>query len=809
MPESLTMEIFLQDLRYSFRILRKNLTFTAIAIVTLALGIGVNTAIFTVTNGLFLRNLPVENPQQLVRIDPYTNEGSDKVVSYPAYIELSRRSRYLELAAHQSSSISFSTGRGSTNVQGELVSGNYFDTYGIHAPLGRTLSLEDDRKANPVAVISHRLWNEALQKDPGVIGRNIYLNGNPFTIVGVLAATFRGSYLTSNSDVWTCISMHEQVRPRGVPLQTWGWGWLHLTARINGNSTMEQAQSEITNIALQLQKEFPRTNQGVNFRIVRATALPESLHKSMVQAMGFLTIVAVLVLLVVCANVAGAILPRVVARSKETAIRKSLGATQTRLARQWFTESVTLSLPGGLAGVILAIWFKEVLTILLPPEWQILVPALSLDIRVLGFAFGISLLTGILCGTTPVLQLRKTELQTTLKGNGGKIRKSRLFGFFVSAQTAICVVLLIIASLLLKSALTSTRFDLGFNTTNLLLATIDTQRHGYSNTEGVRLFESVSERLRLNPLVKSASYATVTPLDNGRESQGYEIETIQGKKTISIATNSVGARYFETMGIPFVSGRDFTESDVRGVAPAAAIVNETLARQFWQRTDVTGKRVRLQDGPELEIIGVVKDIQYYAVGEERQPYIYTTPNVLYPGFMTMQIRTSADPATLSKTILAEIAAVDPKVAPYDVLSFSKLRSVQLFPLRSLATISTVIGVLALILTSLGVYGVLAYSVTQRTKEIGLRMALGATRGSIIQLVLRQGFTFVLIGTSAGLLMALSVTRFLSSILFHTSPTDGVSFVAVTTVLFVVTVIAALVPSRRAMDIEPTIALRYE
>lgn len=807
------MEILFQDFRYALRVLRTNPGFTIVAILTLALGIGSNTAIFSVTNGLFLRPLPVPSPDQMVRIYPLQTDGGSEIVSYPNYRQLRYRLRSLELAAHQHTAISFGTGKGSTTLNAELVSGNYFQTFQVQALAGRILSPEDDQAgASPVALISHRLWNSHFHLDPAILGQKIYLNRHPFSVIGVLPKSFHGTYLTADADVWTSIAMHEQVRPRGIPLESPGWGWLSLTVRLKDGINIEKAQSELDQVAPQIQKDLPRYNDGLAFRVIKASALPESLSEELRKAVGFLTIVTGLVLLVVCANLAGALLPRVIARRRETAIRKSLGASQSRLVRQWLTESVLLAIFGGVAGVFAAIWFKEAFKLLLPPEWQLFMPVFSLDARVILFVFFISLLTGILCGLTPALQLRRPDMNAALKGETGGVPRYRLFGMFVASQTSISLVLLIVAALLLRSLLTSNAFNIGFDAKNVLVATVDTQRHSFTDEQGREFFDRLTARLKSLPMVRSVTFATVTPLGGARESQGFEIpgkQTASGKRIFSIATNSIGPDYFQTMGIPLRKGRDFTDQEIQGKTMPAAIINETMAKMFWPQQNPVGKNIRLSDGPELEIVGIANDIQYYSIGEDPQPYVYTTPATVFIGQMTMHIRTTGDPSKLAQTIIREIAAVDQNVAPYDVMPFLTLRWLQLFPLRALATVAGFLGMLALILTAIGIYGVLSYAVTQRTKEIGVRIALGATPGSILQLILSQGMTFVLIGAAAGLTGAFFVTRFLSFLLFQISPTDSISFLIVTALLAVIAILASVIPARRAMRIEPTITLRYE
>jgi putative ABC transport system permease protein len=625
----------------------------------------------------------------------------------------------------------------------------------------------------------------------------------------VLPKEFYGSYITSDADVWTCIATHEQVRPRGIPLDTPGWRWLNLTGILNENTSLKIAQAELDHLAGQLQLEFPQVNQGLRLRITKATAVPEALSNVLTRAIRFLSFVGGLVLLVVCANIAGALLPQVVARSRENAIRTSLGASQSRLIRQWLTESFVLSLFGGCAGILVALWCREGFKVLLPSEWQVFIPSLSLDRIVLVFAMLISFLTAILCGLTPVFQLRKSTVSSALKGESQGVPRYRLFGMFVSTQISISLLLLIIAALLLRSLSNSSSFDLGFDTRNLLLATIDTRRHSMTDERGRQFFEELISRLKKLPGVRSSSYAMVTPLDNARESQGFEILFHNVKRTISVACNSVGRDYFETMGIPLQSGRSFSEKEIAGQSPSAAIVNETAAKTFWPNSNPIGQRIRLVDGPQLEIVGVAKNIQYYTIGETLQPYIYLTPNVVYIGQMTIHVRTTTPAEDLQQMLIREIAGIDPNVAPFQVMQFTQLRHLQLFPVRILATISTLIGLLAVILTALGVYGVVSYGVNKRSKEIGVRLALGASRNIILHLILQQGLTFILIGCAAGLVGAFAVTRFLSAILFQISPTDILTFICAPAFLLFIAVFASLLPARRAIKIDPMIVLRYE
>jgi putative ABC transport system permease protein len=804
------MEILLQDLRYTLRILLKNPGFAAIAVFTLGLGIGANTAIFSVTNALFLRPLSVRNPEMMVRVYAQEPESEVQVVSYLNYTRMRDHSRiFAGLAAHQATPISFSTGANSDTINAEVVSGNYFQVFQMSPIQGRLITPEDDQEegAHPVAVISHRLWNKYFQSSNDTVGRKIYLNSKVFEIIGIAPESFRGSYLTTDSDLWAPIAMHEVLRPRGVPLNNVGWGWLSLTGRMKKGTTLGVAGAELDQIASQLRKEFPGPNDGLQLRIASASSLPEELNHQLSKALRFLSVVTALVLLVVCANVAGALLPRILSRRREIAIRNSLGASRSRLMRQWFTECFVLCLLGGSTGMIVALWSKEGLKLILPPEWQTFIPIISIDAKVMGFALFATLLSTVLCGFAPILYLRKTEIQSGLKGETGGVPRYRLFGTFVCAQTGISLILLIVAALLLRSLNGSESFKLGFNEKNLLLASVDTRRHGYTDDRGRQFFQDLAERLKRIPMIQSVSYATVTPLDNGNESQGYRIPG--HPKVISIDNNSVGPDYFRTLGIPLIGGRAFTDQDIRSNSNPVAIVNETMAKKFWPSENAIGKKFHLDEGSDLEIVGVVKDIQYYSVGEKPRPYVYICPNSVYVGQMTLQIRTTNKPEDLIPTLLKEIKSLDPNIAPFQVQSFTSLRKVQIFPIRALAIISTLIGFVALVLTALGIYGVVAYSVAQRTKEIGVRMALGSPVKRVLWMILSQGMKFVLLGAAMGILIALLTTRFLSTILFQISPNDFLSFAVMSGSLIITGLIAAFIPALRTLKIDPNITLRYE
>ena len=815
------MESLLQDLRYGVRMLLKKPGFTTVAVLTLALGIGANTAIFSFMNSLFLRPLPFTEPDQLVRLYGESSEGRHfDSFSYANYADLRDRSQsFAGLAAHQYMSVNLSIDGGAESIQGEIVTGNYFSILGANALAGRTLLDEDNLApgAHPVVVISHGLWQRRFGKSPTVVGAKVYLNGHPFTIVGVMPEEFRGAYQAIVADLWAPMMMHEQVRPTGTQLTQRGWGWLTGTGRLKPNVTREQAQAEITQIAAQLEQEYPQVNRGQRFELFQASALPEQFRESVSGMLGFFMAVVLLVLLVACANIASLLLSRVMARRPEMAIRQSLGATRGRLVQQWLTESFLLSVLGGVAGLLVAIWMSEGLMTLVPPDFEEFSPALSLDVRVLGFTFLVSLLTGVGCGLLPALRASKADVVSALKEgsatSSGSALGSRLQQAFVVAQMAVCSVLLIVAGLLLRSLQESASFNPGFSSDNMLLATVNLSRNSYSEAQGRAFYRQLTERLNSLPGAREATFANVVPLGMSKESRGYIIPGHQpapGRSFFSIHSNVVGPEYFSTMGIRLLSGREFDARDGEAGARPVVIINETMAKRFWPDQDPVGRSVQMKkDGPPIEIIGVARDIKYYSLGEEPMPYVYGSFAQSYSPRMTMQVRTAGDPKSLMRALEKEVESLDPNVAITGLTTLADLRQTPLFPSRAMAMVSSLFGLLAVGLTALGLYGILSYSVSQRKREVGIRMALGAQTADIFKLIIRQGLAITLIGIGVGLIGSLALTRFLSSLLFGISPTDPLTFAVIALLLMGVALVACFVPARRATKVDPMIALRHE
>jgi predicted permease len=814
------MQTLLQDLRYGARMLLKSPAFTLVTILALALGIGANTAIFSFVNALFLRPLPVPNPDRVVRL--YAEEGRRfDTFSYANYADLRDRSAaFAGLAAHQYADVNLGTGGEAENRQGELVTGNYFSVLGVNAALGRTLSPEDDvtAGAHPVAVISHGLWRSRFGANPNAVGAKLYLNGHPFTVIGVMPEAFKGTYQAFDADFWAPMKMHEQVRPRGLSLDQRGWGWLNGTGRLKPDVTREQAQADLNRIAAQLRQEHARANQNLKqFELFAASALPEEFRQSAAGMLGFFMAVVGLVLLVACANVASVLLSRVLARRQELAIRQSLGATRGRLMRQWLTESLLLALLGGAAGLLVAQWAGDALMTLAPPDYEAFSPARQLDVRVLGFAFLVSALTGVCCGLLPALRAGKLNVISALKEEGataaGSAGSSRLRQAFIIGQVAVSLALLIVAGLLLRSLRESAAFNPGFNPDNLALASIDLSRNKYSEAQGRAFYRQLTERLKAAPGAREATFAMVVPLGTSRESRGFIIPghtTPQGSVFFSIANNVVGPDYFAAMGIPVLRGREFDQRDSEAGAKPVVVINETMAKRFWPGQDAVGQHVQMKrDGPPVEIIGVARDIKYYSLGEEPRPYVYGSFAQFYTSDLTVHLRTAGDPAASLQALRKEVERLDPNVAVTGLTTLAELRQGPLFASRAMATVAGLFGLLALLLTALGLYGALSYTVSQRRREIGVRVALGAQPADILKMIVGQGLALTLIGVGVGLAASFALTRFLSSQLFGVSATDPLTFGGISLLLAGVAILACYIPARRAAKVDPLVALRCD
>jgi predicted permease len=835
------LETFWQDVRFGARMLIKKPGFTLIAALTLGLGIGANTAIFSLINATLLRQLPVAEPESLVYVFSGNPSSPYNTASYPDYVEFRTHNQVLSgLAARGSISVSMNSNDATDLVSGEIVSGNFFDVLGVHAALGRTLSPADDLTpgAHPVAVISHGLWQGRFGADAGIIGRQITLNGQSFTIIGVMPANFQGIVSGRVDDLYVPMMMQAIMRPPRAGysgeknpdlLQVRGNRWLWLVGRLKPGVTREQAQSSLLAITQEQERLYPDTNRK---RIATLTPVndgdPEE-RASLLSVAGLLMSVVGIVLLIACANVANLLLARASARRKEIAVRLALGASRARLVRQLLTESLLLSLLGGAAGLLLAIWAVDVLKGVPPPPGALPVSLdFSVDSRVLMFTLALSTLTGLIFGIAPALQASRPDLVTTLKNDSPTLGPSHwrlnLRSGLVITQVALSFVLLIGAGLFLRSLWRAQAINPGFDEEKILIAPLNINLLRYTRAQGREFYRQAVERVEALPGVESATLARIVPLSGGSSIRSLLIEgragpdnrfrseggSASGTNENAISLSVVGLKYFQTAGIGLLKGRDFNVQDTEE-APGVVIVNETFEKRHFGGQEALGKRLSLdgEGGPWREIVGVARDSKYVTLGEKPTPFAYLPLAQNHETGMSLIVRTRHDPAGLAQTIGQTVQALDRNVPVTNIRAMGELIGNSLYAARMGAALIGVFGLLALLLASVGLYGVMAYAVSQRTHEIGIRMALGAQRQDVLRLVLREGMTLVAIGSVLGLITAMAVSRLLVSFLYGISATDRVTFFATAVVLTVVAFIANFIPAHRATKVDPIIALRYE
>jgi putative ABC transport system permease protein len=806
------MEALLQDIRYSARTLLKKRGFTVVAVLTLALGIGANSAIFTVVNAVLLRPLPYEGADRLVMINqtrPHAQKD-DGNVSDANFLDFKNRNDLFEsMAAEVYWNFNLTGGDQPVRIEGAKVSASFFSVLKTSPEMGRAFSEEEDRPgSDDVVVISHRVWESQFGADPGALGRSVIIDTRPTTVIGIMPRDF--NYPTHKTDMWKPVAFDPNNLTRGMNMY-------RVIARLKPGATVEQASSQVEAIAARLAQEHPEDNAGVGARVV---SLYEQTVGDIRPAFLILLGAVGLVLLIACANVANLMLARSAAQSREVAIRTALGASRLRLIRQLLTESMLLAVAGGALGLLLALWGVDFL-IALSPEDIPRVSEISTDARALLFMLGVSLLTGVIFGLAPALQSSKVDLHACLKeggrgstaGSGHRLRKA-----LVVAEVAIALVLLVGAGLLIKSFVQLRSLDTGYDATNLLTLPVWLSSPRYEEPQPQADFaRQASERIRSLPGVEAVGAALFLPLGGA---QGNVDVMAEGRPPAERgqepqgSINIVTPGYFGAMGIPLLAGRDFTEQETRDSA-AVAIINEAMARELWPGEDAVGKRAALGE-PEsqddyLTVVAVVKDVRQATLNEEPKPEIYLSylqSPVAFP-LMTLVVRTADSPASLVNPVRAEILAVDKDLPVYDVKTMEERLWDSVETERFQLLLLTIFAGVALALAAVGIYGVISYSVSERTHEIGIRMALGARQSSVLKMVLGQGLTLTLAGVAIGVGLALAATRLIAGLLYGVSATDPVTFVGVSALLVMVAALACFVPARRATKVDPMIALRCE
>jgi predicted permease len=811
------MSELIQDVRYGFRALGCTPGFTAIAVAVLALGIGANATVFSLANAFFLRPLPVSDPDTFVRV--YSNRFSN--TRYPTYAELRARNSILaELAGFQLRSFGLRVDADNEHTFGEIVTGNYFPTIGASAASGRLLVESDDvAGAPPVVVLSHAFWMRRFGGAPDAVGRTIALNGQPFTIVGIAPQGFTGILTPLAGSLWVPLASDALLRPGPDLAARMARDSFHLAGRLKPGVDRARAQVDLDTIGRQIRAAEGQPDRGTPaVTVYGATMLHPEMSLAVTVFTGILLAVVALVLMIVCVNVANLVLARAAGRDREIAVRQSLGAGRGRLIRQLLTENLILSLGGAAAGLGLAYWcIRFVMAMPLPVPVPVTLD-LSLDMRVVAYTAGIAILATLGFGLAPALTASRVDLVRALKGAGADTpRHGRLRSAFLIGQVAMSVLLLVVAGLAIRSVRSAQAIDTGFDSTGVIAGSVDLETRGYSPERAAQFLRSLIERLESTPGVVAANAVDIVPLtlsnQTTRKLRDGDPRPAAGEAPVTpmIYTNAVGPGHFKTLKIPLVRGRDFTYLDTEA-APNVAIVNETMAERFWPGKDAVGQRLIPLDAgaapaETLVVIGVVRDSKYVTIGEDPRSFMYQPLVQAYTPRVTLLVRGTGTPADAIGTVKREMQALDGGLALFAVSSLDEAISISLVPARIAGALLGTLGLFALVLAALGVYGVLSFLVRSRTREIGVRVAIGATPRAVVAMVVRQAMVWTVTGMAIGLALAAVAARLLGSVLYGISPTDPVTFGAVILLLGGVAGLAAVIPALRASRLDPLVALR--
>ncbi len=816
------MGTLIRDVKYGLRMLSKSPGFTAVAVLTLALGIGASTTVFSWIDAVLLRPLPgVEKPGELVAFENFAMDGTFLATSYPDYVDYRKYLHNLEgLAATQLSPLSLGSEDHAQQTWGEMVTGNYFSVLGVKPLLGRFFSPDEDvYKPNgfPVAVISSRLWRGYFNSDPQIVGKTIRVNQHALTVIGVAPPDFRGTISGLSFDIWVPFMMHPALQGVGDwMLRDRQNRQLICIARLKPGVTMQQTRGEISNLAALMAKRNVPEDVGVGATVVPLWQGHVGAQSLLLKPLTILMAVCLVVLLIVCANVANLLLARFTARQKEFSVRLALGAGRFRLVRQVLTESLVLAAAGAAGGIALTFWMGGALQYMFPPSHF----PIALDMRVSGSTLVFTILVcvgaALLSGIVPALQMARTDLNDSLKEGGrtGSAGASshRLRGLLVVSELSLAVVALVSAGLLMRSFEAARKINPEFDPDHVLLSRFFINTSGYNLEQRKQFCQRLARNLENAPGVSDVAYSDVEPLGflsgwwEPLEVEGYVPHTGENMK---IYRSVVSPGYFKLMRIPLLEGRDFTEQDDLNNTPVM-IVNQTFVKRYFGGQDPLGRRVNGW-GHWFTVVGEVKDSKYNNLTESRIPFFYVPFRQVYRADMGLAfyIRTAGPPNDAIATMRREVRAIDPNVVIVDALPLAQHIINTLYPERVAARLLSILGALALLLAAVGLYSVMAYSVSQRTHEIGIRMALGAKSAQVLKLVVTQALMLTLAGVTAGLAAALALARLLASFLYGTSTTDPTTFVAVPVLLLAVALLASYIPALKATKVDPMVALRYE
>jgi predicted permease len=824
------MSTFLQDLKFGARLLAKTPGFTVVAALSLALGIGANTTIFTLVNAVLLNPLPVEDPSQLVSVwttdERNQGTGLDFLQTSPMNFKDLRDKNevFSGMTGHVGLPLNITGGSGQPEqIFGELVTGNYFSVLGARPQIGRGFLPDEDQTPGEklVTVLGYGEWQKRFGGDPSIVGSTISLNGAAFTVVGVMPKGFKGTNAIGAPALWVPYMTFPQTT-NGFFLELAAPGnrrglVFNITGRLKPGVTVQQADANLKTIARQLEQEYPNDNKGRSVTLVplaQATINP-GFRDNIVKAGGLLMTIVGLVLLIACANVANLLLARAAARQKEIAVRLSLGAGRGRLIMQLLTEGTLLACIGGAAGLLIAYWAQGLLWSFRPPFLAADAIDLHPDMRVLMFTLAVSIATGVIFGLAPAIQASRPDLVVELKEKtSAPTGSSRLFSLrnvLVSSQVALSLVALVGAGLFLRSLQHAQQISPGFDSDHLAVLSFDLGAQGYTEERGRQFQQRVLERAAAVAGVQAASVASTVPLFAGGFArtvflEGQDASDRRAGRLVQISV--VGSRYLETVGIPLLRGRTLSETD-QPTTPIAVVVNETMAKKFWPEQDAIGKRFKFF-GQDFfnQVVGIAKDSKYNFIGEEETPFIYQATTQVYQPQLSLFVKASQPSAVLG-TVRREVQQLDRNLPLTNVFTLSEIFDQALWAPRMAAWLLAVFAGLSLVLSVIGIYGVMAYAVSQRTRELGIRMALGASRGDVLRLVVMQGLRLTLMGVAFGLAASLAVTRLIASLLYSVSPTDLVTFTVVPLLLGAAALLASYLPALRATRIDPMVALRYE
>jgi predicted permease len=820
------MHTFIQDLRYGIRMLLKSPGVSIVAVLALALGIGANTAIFSSVSAFLFRPLPVPEPDRLVRPFEMTDDrGAAEEISYPDFVDYRDQNTVFEgMAAESMIQAAVSDQKQNEVIWGEVVSGDYFDVLRIKAITGRTFAADEDKTpgAAAVVVLGHSFWQRRFAADPNIVGKTVELNGRPYDVIGIAPPSFKGTKFGLSLDFWAPMMMVEELDHAPRVLTSRHSHWMNVIARLKAGVSRDQAAAAMTGIAQRLNQAYPNDRTS-NTRVTVTTEQDGRWgDASLVMKSGSAIAMAIvgLILLIACANVANLLLARAAARRKEMGVRLALGASRTRLIRQLLTEGLLLSVLGGGLGLLLAYWVTALMEGFIPiMPYVIVSDFFALDARALWFNLIVSLLSGVVFGLAPAWHASNPELVPILKGAAntgekGKRRRLTLRHSLVVAQVAMSPVVLVCGGLFIKSFRHAQQMDPGFTGKGILLVSLNPQLVGYDEEQTKNFFRQISDRVAGLPGVEAVSVAGLIPLGDSSNSNGpilKEGETLApGSPGRNIMYNVVGPGHFKTLQIPLISGRDFDDRDRKG-AQRVIIVNEKMAQMLWPEENAIGKRVFIGAGGRdpIEVIGVARTGKYRTLAEDPKPYFYTPMAQRAAMGMTLMVRTTNDPRSLVAAIRKEVQTIDPHIPLSSIKTMTEHLTWALWGPNMAATLALAFGVVALLLSAVGLYSVMAYVVSQRTREVGIRMALGAQRRDVLQLIAAQGMRLALAGLLIGFASSLALARVLSSVLIGVTAYDLTTFIVAPLLLAVVAFIACLIPARRATKVNPLVALRYE